>query len=459
MGEHPRQDLLDRFARGRLSLAETRAVLAHLVGGCEVCRAATAATWEVAPAADPSAGTASAVDVADRAADRAYDQVIDRVFWQIQQKDVALQREAAQAREIYDELHRHPIAHQLLLIGNSPRFRSRSLCELLLAKCHEAGFQDPRQAIDLGHLAVGVADRLPADDTPSEIVGGIQARAWAQLGNALRIGGDHAAAGQAFDSATALLDLDPRILPLDRARVLDQLGSLRRDQGRHGEAFRLLDQVIAFYRKLGQWHLLGRALAQKAMVCDEVGDVETEMVLLRQALDLLDPQADPRMFLAARHNLVLALSQSGRHREAFALMYHTRPLYLETGDRLNLVRLRWLEGSVAAGLGQLDRAEMAFREVRDALADLGLAYDAALAGLDLAGVYAAQGRRADTRRVAEEIRVIFQSLSIHREALAAILVFHQAAMQDEAEAQLIDDVARFLKRCRHNPDLRYLRRS
>jgi tetratricopeptide (TPR) repeat protein len=466
VAEHPRRDLLDRFLRGRLPAAETRSVLQHLVAGCEVCRRTTAAFWELrTDPSNPHAPAAPAVDsepvalgVGGGEAADAYDRVIDRVFRQIQHKDVVLQREAAQARETLDELGEHPFPHQLLLVSNSARFRSRSLCELLLERCHEAGFQDPQRAIDLAHLAVAVAHQLPADDTPVEIVRGIQARAWAQLGNALRISGDHAAAEQAFESAEGLL-ADPRIVPLDRARVLDQLASLRRDQGRYGEAFRLLDRVIAIFRKLGQWHLLGRGLAQKAMVYDEVGDVETEMTLLRQALDLLDPQADPRMFLAARHNLVLALNQSGRHREAFALMHHTRPLYLEAGDRINLVRLRWLEGAVAAGQGRIDRAEAAFREVRDAWTELGLGLDAALAALDLAAIYALQGRAADMRRLAEEMLVIFQSLSIHREALAAILVFHQAALLDEVGTQLVDDLAKFLKRSRNNPALQFPRSS
>jgi tetratricopeptide (TPR) repeat protein len=468
--DHPSRDLLGKLMRGRLPAAETRSVLQHLVAGCTVCRDATAALWELPAAAgappdappdapiDAAAAASGSAPAADDAGD-AYDRVIDRVFRRIRRQDAALQREAAKARELSAELGEHPFPHQLLLVGNSPRFRSRSLCELLLERCHEAGFQDPQRAVDLAHLAVAVAHRLAAEDAPVEIVRGVQARAWAQLGNALRVSGDHAAAEQAFASAEELLAAEPRIVPLDRARVLDQLASLRRDQGRYGEAFHLLDRVVAIFRKLGQWHLLGRALAQKSMVSDEVGDVETEMALLRQALDLLDPQADPRMFLAARHNLILALNQCGRHREAFALLYHTRPLYLEAGDRINLVRLRWLEGAVAAGLGRIDRAEAAFREVRDAWAGLGLGLDAALAALDLAGIYARQGRAADMRRLAEEMLVIFQSQSIQREALAAILLFHQAALLDEVGTQLVQDLAQFLKRSRNNPALQFARMS
>lgn len=452
MGEHPSRDLLARFMRGRLLASETRSVLSHLLAGCDACRQTTAALWNLRAAAEAVAPAPE-----DEHADAAYDRVLERVFRQVQHRDVLLQRQAAVAREAYEELARHPFPHQLVLVGESPRFRTRSFCELLLERSHEAGFQLPKRAIDLAQLAVAIAHQLADDDTPIEIVRGLQARSWAQLGNARRVSGDHSGAEQAFESAQGALAAEPRILALDVARVLEQLASLRRDQGRYGEAFSLLDRLLAIYRRLGQWHLLGRALAQKSMVCDEVGDLETELALLRQALDLLDPQADPRVFLAARHNLILALSQSGRDREAAALLYHTRPLYLEAGDRINLIRLRWLEGVVARGLGRIDRAEAAFREVRDSWVELGLSYDAALAALDLAGIYALQSRPSDMRRLAEEVLVIFQSLSIHREALAALLMFHRAAMMDEVGTKLVDDLNRFLRRSRNNPVLHYPR--
>jgi tetratricopeptide (TPR) repeat protein len=183
--------------------------------------------------------------------------------------------------------------------------------------------------------------------------------------------------------------------------------------------------------------------------------VEGEMKLLRRALDLIDPQADPRVFLAARHNLIHALYERGSVREAFALLYHSRPLYLRAGDRMNLLKLRWLEGLVAFGLQRTDQAEAAFREVREAFVELGLGYDAALASLDLAGVYVLQGRTADVSRLAEETLAIFQTHHTHGESLAALLVFSSAARIDRAGIDLVREVSSFLKRVRNNPDLRF----
>jgi tetratricopeptide (TPR) repeat protein len=238
--------------------------------------------------------------------------------------------------------------------------------------------------------------------------------------------------------------------------VLDLEASLRRDQRRFPEAARLLDRVIVIYQRLGEWSLLGRALKQKSMVCGETGDLESEMALLRRALDLLDPNEQPRTFLAARHNLITALHQSGRSREAFSLLFQTRPLYLKMGDRMNLLRMRWLEGMVALGLERMEQAEVAYREVREAFIDLRLDYDAALASLDLAGVLVRQGRSADVRCLAEEMLTVFSSRDIHREAMAALLFFCRAAKMEKAGKDLVDSIADFLKRARNDPDLPFL---
>lgn len=385
-----------------------------------------------------------------------YDEAIDRVFRTILAREADVARERARGRELFEELSRHPPAHQHLLIANSSRFRTRALGEALLDHVHETGFSDPGPAVDMARLAVTLADLLAQESGGEGPEGseGLRARAWAQLGNALRIRADHAAAERAFVTATALLE-SGRVSPLETARVLDHQASLKRDQRRFDEAAALMDRVISLYRKLGQKALLGRSLKQKAMICGESGDPEGEIALLRRALELLSPDREPRTFLAARHNLISALCEVGRPREAFALLFHTRPLYLKQGDRMNLLRLRWLEGTVALGLERHEQAAVAFHEVREAFLELGLDYDAALASLDLTEVYALQGRTADVRRLAEEMLEVFQSRSIHREALGALAVLQQAARLEQAGLELVREVASYLRKARTRPDLRF----
>jgi tetratricopeptide (TPR) repeat protein len=382
-----------------------------------------------------------------------WDEAIDRVFRTILAREIDVARERSRGRELFEELAHHPPARQHLLVANSSRFWNRALGETLLEQAHEAGFSDPERAAELARLAVTLVD-LVTEEGGGEGIDGLRARAWAQLGNALRIRADHAGAERAFETAIRFLE-NGRVSSLETARVLDLHSSLKRDQRRFDEAAGLMDRVISLYRKLGQKALLGRCLKQKSMICGESGDLEGEIALLRRALELLSPEEEPRTFLAARHNLISALCEAGRPRDAFALLFHTRPLYLKQGDRLNLLRLRWLEGTVALGLQRHEQAAVAFHEVREAFLDLGLDYDAALASLDLTEVYALQGRTEDVRRLAEEMLEVFQSRNIHREALGALSILQQAARLEKAGIVLVREVATFLKKARTRPDLQF----
>ena len=447
LDDHPQREALERFLHSDLPATEMRDILRHLLGGCLACLEITTGCWS-REEPDPVATEA--------ALDAEYDLVLDRVFARVESYEATLASDRARARELFEELSRHPAARQRLLVGNSGRFGSPALCELLIEKSHEAVFQDPTNAIELADLAVAISCRI----APAEGVGvrSLEARAWASLGNARRVASDLHGAEEALrraevlladGSGTGLLNL------LDRARVLDLVASLRISQRRLPEALRLLGRVQVIYQRLGQSHLLGRTLAQRAIVCGEAGDAETAIGLLRQALELLDPQEEPRMVLAARHNLILYLAEVGANREAFTQLFHTRPLYLQIGDRIILLRLRAVEGKVAAGLGRLEQAEVAYKEVRDAFVELGMDYDAAVVSLELAAIYARERRSEELRRLSEEMLPVFQSRSIHREALVALSMFRQAVEMEEAEAGFIQEIGRFLRLVRSNPDLRF----
>ncbi|HYX23743.1 MAG TPA: hypothetical protein VFC23_06285, partial [Thermoanaerobaculia bacterium] len=443
MTDHPTPDALGQFILGQLAASEMREIACHLLNGCAHCQQTTSTLWEPADSfEDPDVfAVAPGAAAAEEEAGDGYDAVLDRVFEKVVATEAVFAEQRAQGRGLLAELLQVPAERQHLLVANSQRFRTRVLCDLLVEESHETGFQSPLRALELARLAVLLADRLTARECGGEDVHeSLRARAWAQLGNAHRVNSDLAAAEAALAVAEELLNRG-RLGFFDRARVLALLASLRRAQQRFAESLLLFDRVVVVYKKLGQWNLLGRTLLQKSLVCGEAGDGEMEMTLLRRALDLLDPQTDPRLFLAARHNLIHALHESGRSREAFALLFHTRPLYLKMGDRMNLLKLRWLEGHVAGGLQRLEQAEAAFREVREAYAGLGLDYDAALASLDLAGLYAGQERTADLLRIVEETLAVFQARNTHREALTALLVLCSAARREEAGAGLIRQVS------------------
>jgi hypothetical protein len=127
------------------------------------------------------------------------------------------------------------------------------------------------------------------------------------------------------------------------------------------------------------------------------------------------------------------------------------------GSRLDELRLRWVAGRIAAGLGDRTAARQAFNDARREFAARGMAYDAALVSLELAVLLIENGQTAEVRELAEEIAEIFRARDVHRETLAALAVFQAAVAIDAATADLARDLAAYLTRARLDPELRFER--
>jgi hypothetical protein len=75
-----------------------------------------------------------------------------------------------------------------------------------------------------------------------------------------------------------------------------------------------------------------------------------------------------------------------------------------------------------------------------------------MASLDLAGVSAQLGRTAEVKRLAEEMLPIFRSRDIHREAIAALIMFQSAAADEQqASVALVEALSTYLRKSASQP--------
>jgi hypothetical protein len=142
------------------------------------------------------------------------------------------------------------------------------------------------------------------------------------------------------------------------------------------------------------------------------------------------------------------LSKMGRHAEAANLLPELRELAAAHGSALDHLRLKWVEGRVAAGLGDYNQARRLLGEVRQKFLADGNPYEAALATLDLVIPYLQEGKTAEVRDLADEMVTVFRDHDAAREALAALLLFQEAARRETATADLAREVAASLTRSR-----------
>jgi hypothetical protein len=145
-------------------------------------------------------------------------------------------------------------------------------------------------------------------------------------------------------------------------------------------------------------------------------------------------------------NLMALLIEAGKHAEAEVVLPEVRSLAKEQHNPLDLLRLTWAEGRIALGLGRLGAAEAAFRDAQREFFERGMGYDAALASLDLAILYAQEERTVELKQLASEILPVFQSREVHREAMAILLMFQHAAEEESLTLELARRLADSLKR-------------
>lgn len=355
-------------------------------------------------------------------------------------------REGLSAPAQLDSLLELPFEEQLRRIDEDSELQTWGLCQLLLKRSLEAALDEPARGVALAEVAGRIAELLPGEAYDPHSVIDLRARCWAYLANARRVLGELWSADEAFRRADACLEAsmtgDLRV----RAELIDLKASLRRDQRRFSDAIAEADGAIALFRHLGDTHRIGRSLINKATILEEQGDLGTAIGLLREAEALIDAQREPRLAFCARKNLLVLLVESACYAEAEALLPAIRGLVDARNNALDVVRLTWAEGRIALGLGRHGAAEAAFRKVQQQFFDRGMGYDAALVSLDLATLYVQEGCTAEIKRLAAEILPVFESRDVHREAMAALLMFQHAAEEEKLTLELARQLAEFLKR-------------
>jgi tetratricopeptide (TPR) repeat protein len=350
------------------------------------------------------------------------------------------------------ELLAHPPGRREVLVANSDRFRTLALAEALTAAAEER-YGDAGEMEALARLALSVADGLASDLYGERRIADARGRAWATVGRALRLQNDLAGAERALEEAGRLLagTADPG----EEAGYLQSLAALRKDQRRFLDAEELLERAAGLCEEAADEERGARVLTSLGSLHLARGAPEAAVAPLLEAMRLVDPLGDPRTALCIRHDLALCLVETGRAGEAERLFADTAALYEAHCDDGMLHRRRWLGALLAAAGGHDDEAASALDALAEELAAAGQPYDAAVAALDLAAVYARQGRNAELKALARRLAPLFSAHGIHREGVTALAFFMQAAERERASPEVVERVGGFLKRARLDTALRF----
>lgn len=429
---------VESFLRGELSGGENRRLVRSLLAAWRICRGEL-----------PSISSArSAANGGD------YRHAFGELLPVLKARAEEVSRERQLLPELIACLRTRSVPELKELLEREERLRSWLFCEWLIEELRPALYLDPPRAQELAELAVAIAGSLDPEAYDIPLIRDLQTRAWAHRGEALRVLSDLRGAESAIAMAENFV-IEGTGDILEEAQVSELKAALRRDQHRPDEAHQLLDEAIRVYRQYRDSHLVGRAFIQKGEVYGTCGDLEPAIHWLRKGLELIDSTRERHLDLSVRQSLMLYLHESGRHREARFLLKASRTDFRQHGGELLNLRLVWLEGKIHGSLGFMEKAEACLMDARQGFIRLGIGFSAAAVSLDLAALYAGQGRSAEMRRLSAEMLLIFRSRDLHQEAVAALIAFQRAVAMEGVSSKLLTDLRSYLERARKDPQLRF----
>jgi tetratricopeptide (TPR) repeat protein len=246
---HPSQSLLAGYFRDELPSLRRRKISRH-VDLCPVCQ--------------------RRLSQLEREAEQEtldYEAAFLRVTETLRSLKEGVEEEARRSASLLLELLQESPERRLERIAGEPRFHAVKLCQLLQDRSRADWFQEPARSLESARLAVAVADHLNEVRYGSGLVAEARARAWAHLGNSLRINCRLMDAEQALGKAAEHQRLSGD--PLAESEILGFMASLRYQQGRIEETLLLLDKAFGISREIGDRLREGRALILKGKTLGE----------------------------------------------------------------------------------------------------------------------------------------------------------------------------------------------
>lgn len=436
------RERLDELA---LLMGRDRAELERAVYVATVGHPGTA-PWRspVDPTPEQHRGMVKAATLAGR---EAREIVYEKALREVWEENAA--RALEEGRALASQLKSWSDAERQFLVEEAPDYHRWGLAVCLCDDSITAAADDLGEALKLAELALNVARHVPGTDAWRSRLEGY---CTGHIGNVQKAQNRLKAAEATYARAWSLWKAgEDEAALLSEARLLDLNASLRWVQRQFDEALKLHEEALAFARP-GE---VGYILLNKSATLEQKGDYEGSIEALKQATQAINGEREPRLLFGALFNRAACLCRLSRAREAYPLVAEVRELAERLRNELDLVRTLWLEGNTLAGLGRREEAVAALEQVRRDFSERELPFDHALASLDLALIYLKEGRLAVVQQLAAEMLEIFRALEVQPEAIAALILFRDAAAKSAVTEDLVRRLQDYLALASRNPELRF----
>jgi AraC-like DNA-binding protein/tetratricopeptide (TPR) repeat protein len=350
-----------------------------------------------------------------------------------------------QAQIVWNRLRDEPPDRRLEILRSECAFESLALLDFLSGKSLEAGRRHRQDGVHWARTALAAVEG--SRRFLGERFGEALALARTRLGNALHLAGELEAAHQALAEAREVLLEAERPNP----RVLWEVASIEADvylgQRRFEDALSRLDEAVEHCREPGDACKLAKCLLVRFDVRFHQGLLDKAVADLLAAEELLSELDEPQCSLGVRQDRVAVYARVGDYENAARELSKVRELCENVEHRVLRNQLRWLDGRIRRGLGDLESAEAIWREALAEFKEVGDPSAVADLALELALLCQDQDRLAEgLELVAAETIPALRALGIHRGDRSALDLLQEAAASREVPAAVLQQARDVLRR-------------
>jgi tetratricopeptide (TPR) repeat protein len=303
--------------------------------------------------------------------------------------------------------------------------------------------------LSLAERARDLAAGIDAETVGNVHWAALQAEAWAVLGSTFRAVGDLARAENALNIALYFLDSTrPVADPAASARWAQRAAYLRSDQRRSAEALDLIATAIDELEQLGDSARLSCAWVDRGVILHRAGRTRDAISCLRRAFEKLEREREPRVYLAATHNMALYLQEvaEGPAELAEALRWLEQAIqeHARLPERISLLKLRVLAALTAIRLGQRETGTAELWRAFEGFRALDSTLNQAVVLLHLIGLALAAGDLSETQRLAGLLFPLFSRLAVDEPSSRALKAFLRAAQTQSLTVDAVEALTRQL---------------
>ncbi len=333
------------------------------------------------------------------------------------------------------ELTRCAIREQHRRLRVTRRYRTHAFARAYLEHLDSLRYDNAAQAIK---LVEKVATHLiPALPGPAGDRLALQCYALGIFGSARRQTGRFAEAARTFRTA---LELSRRArLRAETAALLQRASYLLKDFGHFERSLTYLREALEIHVDLDSNEGIAKTLVDRGMMLGAIGDYETSVRVLEQALRRLEGSGLTRNVFAAYQFLAYAYEQLGELDAAeHQLAKATTVAGLERGFYWG--KLQWMQGTLALKRGAYRRSEELLRSARRAASIQEHPAQEALISVDLTEALLAQGRLDEASELATGMARLLESFHNNRLAKIAIFQLVRTSLDGKLTRRALEEV-------------------